>query len=258
MRAHDDFNQMNMADQPMTDRDVVLPGPPPLCVSLRPSARARRLSLRVSGIDGRVTLSIPRAVAKAEALAFLREKEGWLRGAMARVPQPQSVRAGSEILLRGQRVTILEDAAMRRVTESGRALLVPADAGGARTGPRLETWFKASARAALFGASETYAAALGRRFTAISLRDTRSRWGSCTAQGRLMYSWRLIMAPPEVLAYVAAHEVAHLAHMDHSRAFWACVAGLMPDYQQHRQWLRAHGAQLHGYCFSTRPAAEKG
>jgi predicted metal-dependent hydrolase len=85
--------------------------------------------------------------------------------------------------------------------------------------------------------------------TQISLRDTRSRWGSCSAEGRLMYSWRLIMAPPSVLDYVAAHEVAHLVQMNHSEAFWAVVQGLYPGWQRQRDWLRHQGGALHVWDF---------
>jgi len=85
----------------------------------------------------------------------------------------------------------------------------------------------------------------------VSFRDTRSRWGSCTAQGRLMFCWRLAMAPTVVQDYVAAHEAAHLVHMDHSRAYWGAVARIMPDYAHHRAWLRSHGAALHGYRFDS-------
>ncbi|MEY3959547.1 MAG: hypothetical protein RIR14_200, partial [Pseudomonadota bacterium] len=81
------------------------------------------------------------------------------------------------------------------------------------------------------------------------LRDTRSRWGSCTAEGALMYSWRLIMAPPPVLRYVAAHEVAHLVEMNHSPQFWAVVDRLYPGWEAQRAWLRSHGSALHGLRF---------
>jgi len=90
---------------------------------------------------------------------------------------------------------------------------------------------------------------LGRGYQRLSLRDTRSRWGSCTADAGLMYSWRLIMAPPDVLRYVAAHEVAHLQEMNHSPAFWALVQQLYGDYRTPRGWLRQHGAGLHSYRF---------
>ena len=94
-----------------------------------------------------------------------------------------------------------------------------------------------------------YAARLGKGYTRLTLRDTRSRWGSCTSDGGLMFSWRLIMAPPSVLDYVAAHEVAHLAQMNHSPAFWAEVTRIYGDFDPPRQWLRTHGADLHRYQF---------
>lgn len=237
---------------------MVLQGAPDIVVELRHSGRARRLNLRVSGLDGRVTLTLPRAVPLAEAMAFLHEKESWLRTAMNRTPKPVVVTAGTNLMMRGRPLPVYESRTIRHVIETDEALLVPADPSGTRTAARLAAYLKASAQAELRPASAEYAQSLGRQFSAISLRDTRSRWGSCTAQGRLMYSWRLIMAPPEVLRYVAAHEVAHLRHMDHSAAFWATVETLMPEYQQHRTWLRRHGASLHAYCFSARPRSEKG
>ncbi len=92
-------------------------------------------------------------------------------------------------------------------------------------------------------------ALVGRPFHRLTLRDTRSRWGSCTVDGGLMYSWRLAMAPPEVLDYVAAHEVAHLVEMNHAPAFWAVVRRLVPDYAPRRAWLKQHGQRLHAYRF---------
>ncbi len=108
------------------------------------------------------------------------------------------------------------------------------------------------ARDRLVAACDGHAARLGRGYRSLTLRDTRSRWGSCSAAGGLMFSWRLILAPPEILDYVAAHEVAHLAEMNHSPAFWRVVAGLCPDYARHRAWLRKHGQTLHAYDFSGR------
>ncbi|TVP69096.1 MAG: M48 family peptidase [Rhodobacteraceae bacterium] len=228
---------------------ATLPGPPPVTVTLRRSTQVRRLNLRVSGLDGQVTLSMPRDLPQYTALQFLIEKEGWLRKALARIPDQRRVMPGQEILLRGTPVRISACPDLRRVLERDGALLVPQDASETRTTARLAGYLKASARVELLAAAQHYAARLGRPITAVTLRDTRSRWGSCTSQGRLMFSWRLIMAPPEVLRYVAAHEVAHLRHMDHSRAFWGCVGDLMPDYAAHRAWLRNHGAMLHSYAF---------
>ncbi len=236
---------------------AILQGTPEIAVVLRRSGQARRLSLRVSGLDGRVTLTLPKSLRLQDALEFLQERESWLRAAVTRVPEMSPVGIGQEIMLHGKIVRITQGTGPRLGVE-GAQLLVPPDPTGTRTALRVATYLKASARAALVPASERYAAALGRPIGAIALRDTRSRWGSCTAQGRLMYSWRLIMAPPEVLHYVAAHEVAHLEHMDHSRNFWACVAQLMPEYKQHRHWLRDNGALLHSYCFTSRPCADNG
>jgi predicted metal-dependent hydrolase len=92
-----------------------------------------------------------------------------------------------------------------------------------------------------------HAAAVGRPVARITLRDTRSRWGSCTARGALNFSWRLVMAPPHVLDYLAAHEVAHRVHMDHSEAFWAVCARLSPDLARAEAWLKAHGPSLHRF-----------
>ena len=108
---------------------------------------------------------------------------------------------------------------------------------------------KLRARDVLAEASDRYAVMVGQSYSRLSIRDTRSRWGSCSSEGVLMYSWRLIMAPPEVLDYVAAHEVAHLVEMNHSAAFWAMVERICPDYDVHRAWLRKNGDVLHRVNF---------
>lgn len=214
-------------------------------VTLRRNARARRVSLRVSRRDGTVTLTLPPRLPESEALAFLHDRRDWLARALADLAPPQSAVFGAALPVEG-RTLVLTPAPVRRATVQAGALLLPA---ARPAGPAAQGFLKALAQARLSAASDRHAAALGRRFTALGLRDTRSRWGSCTHDGRLMYSWRLAMAPPEVLDYVAAHEVAHLAHMDHSPRFWSAVAGLCPDYQRHRGWLRQHGAGLQGWQF---------
>ncbi|MEI4234621.1 M48 family metallopeptidase [Roseovarius sp. D22-M7] len=223
-----------------------LPGDPPVALTLRHSPRARRVSLRVSGLDGRVTLSVPRGMSEAEALEFARSKAGWLRAQLARQPGCEPVRPGLELPFEGRMLRIAPGAG-RAVRLGEGALHVPGPE--ARVAARLEGWLKARARDRLAQASDHYAARLGRRYSRITLRDTRSRWGSCSSKAALSYSWRLIMAPPEVLDYVAAHEVAHLVEMNHSPAFWAVVAQLFPAHDGPRQWLRQEGAGLHRYVF---------
>ena len=112
-------------------------------------------------------------------------------------------------------------------------------------------WLREQARQACLAAVTRHAAAGGWRPGRITLRDPRSRWGSCNAGGDLMFSWRLIMAPAAVLDYVVAHEVAHLAELNHSPHFWAVVRRLCPDHAPAREWLRRHGASLHGHHFAA-------
>lgn len=220
----------------------VLPGSPPIEITLRRSARARRFSLRVSQRDGGVTLSLPLRAREAEAMAFARAQEGWLRGALARRPEAECVGLGAMLPLEGRLVRLEPAPAARRIVLQGDLLLVPGAPGQA--GARVAAFLKVMARERLSQASDRYAAEIGRTVCRITLRDTRSRWGSCTAAGALMYSWRLIMAPPDVLRYVAAHEVAHMLEMNHGPGFWAVVARLYPDWQDARAWLRAHGSAL--------------
>lgn len=219
-------------------------GNPPINVELRRSARAKRLSLRVSRLDGRVTLTIPQRGSERDALGFLHEREEWLRGHVTSVAPVRKVTVGGRVLIEGREVPIVATNTRRPVLHED-ALHVPADA----TGSRVQAFLKLRARDQLAGASDHYARALGKSYTRLSLRDTRSRWGSCSSKGTLMYSWRLVMAPPEVLNYVAAHECAHLVEMNHSAAFWAVVARLMPDYDLHRHWLRENGDRLHRVSF---------
>ncbi|MEM1353012.1 MAG: SprT family zinc-dependent metalloprotease [Pseudomonadota bacterium] len=223
-----------------------LPGDPPVELTLRRSTRARRISLRVSGLDGKVTLTLPQGTPEAQALQFAQAKGEWLRAQLHRQPAIAAICPGSTLPVEGRPTTIALGP-VRRIEYESDTLVVPGPAS--TLAARLEGWLKARARDRLVCASDRFAKGLGREYTRISLRDTRSRWGSCSAEGRLMYSWRLILAPPDVLDYVAAHEVAHLKEMNHSSAFWSTVATLMPAYDAPRHWLRQHGAELHRYRF---------
>ncbi len=224
--------------------DHFLPGSPAVPLTLRRSARARRISLRISQLDGRVTLTLPRGVPEGQALDFAQAKEGWIRGHLAARPADVPVVPGAVLPVEGVARRIVAGPG-RGVRLSAAEIAVP----GANAGRRLQSWLRELARDRLAGAADGYARALGRDYVRLSLRDTRSRWGSCSSQGALMFSWRLVMAPPEVLRYVAAHEVAHLAEMNHSAAFWALVERLHGPYDAPRRWLREQGGELHRYRF---------
>lgn len=222
-------------------------GTPPLKITLRRSDRARRFSLRVSRADGAVVLSLPKWAAEREALDFARSQEQWIRRAQAARPVMLPLALGGLIPIGGSLLRI-ETGTGARVRREGNALILPT-AAAASPGPRIEAFVKLMARHRLAEACNRYTVMAGRSHSGLTLRDTRSRWGSCSAAGKLMFSWRLAMAPPEVLDYVAAHEVAHLAEMNHAPAFWAVVRHLMPDYQRHRDWLKQNGATLQAIRF---------
>lgn len=231
---------------------IIRIGEPAIEVTLRRSARARRFSLRVAAADGSVRLTMPSRAAEEGALAFVRRQEAWLRKALARQPAPIRARPGMTITLRGcdlpvvagrERSVRLEDGKIRLSARCGN--------DGARVGACLAAFLKHEARNDIVPMAHQMAARLERRISRITLRDTRSRWGSCTEAGRLMFSWRLVMAPPEVLRYVVAHEVAHLVELNHSPAFWRQVGRLDPDWRLWRHWLRENGASLHRYRFDV-------
>ncbi len=224
----------------------VLKGKPEVEVTLRRSSRARRLSLRVSRLDGRVTLTMPMRAAERDAHAFIEDRAEWLRQHVSDIGGEIPVQIGGTIPYQGQDLPIIAQTG-RKTQLIDNTLYVPQDPE--KTGVRVRAFLKVEARNHLAAASDRYAAQLGRSYGKITLRDTRSRWGSCTSAGDLMYSWRLIMAPPEVLNYVAAHEVAHLVEMNHSADFWAIVADLFPDHRRCRDWLNSSGNDLHRIRF---------
>ena len=193
-----------------------------------------------------MTLTLPLGVPEREALDFAESKATWIRDHLARQPNAQQVEFGSEIPVEGENCRI-EPVAGRRIVRQPGIIGVPGDAPAAR----LRGYLIQLARERLASASDRYAGVLGQSYSRITLRDTRSRWGSCSSGGALMYSWRLILAEPDILEYVAAHEVAHLTEMNHSAAFWNLVEQLYGDYGPARDWLRDHGRTLHRYRFAA-------
>jgi predicted metal-dependent hydrolase len=225
---------------------IILPGNPKITIILRRSKRAKRMSLRILRLKGIVTLSLPVSCQIREAEKFVFEKESWIRAHLADLPQSAEAAFGGMVLFQGELLTICRWQG-RQVRKTGAKLLVPG-ADGMVTA-RVKAFLKLQARQRLAEATDRYSAALGKSYGKLTLRDTTSRWGSCSTKGNINYSWRLIMAPAEVLNYVAAHEVAHLVQMNHSPQFWAVVEHLYPAYATYRAWLKDHGEELHSYQF---------
>lgn len=214
----------------------------PVRLRLRRSARARRTSLSLHAVHG-PTLTLPRNASLDAALAFVRTREAWLRVRLDARPEPRPFAEDIDFPLRGAPTRIVRRDGRGTVEASEGAVIVrgPPD----RLAATLERWLRREARRDLEAAVTRHAGRLGASPKDIAVRDTTSRWGSCASSGRLSFCWRLVLAPPSVLSYVAAHEVAHLLEMNHSPDFWAIVERLDPCWRDARDWLRANGHDLH-------------
>ena len=218
-----------------------------IIVSFRRNVRARRLVLRLTRDRSGVVVTLPSRVSRSEALDFATKSAGWISARLMAEPADRPLRAGEDILIRGERRRILHSGSRRgTVALADATVIVSGDE--AHLTRRLVDWLKAEAKRDLVAASESYAQAMGVTFRRLSVRDQRSRWGSCSSDGTLSYSWRLILAPPFVLDYVAAHEVAHLKHMNHGRSFWRLVLTHCPNAGRAKTWLKRNGAELHVYA----------
>jgi len=205
---------------------------------------ARRVTLSVSRATGMATMTLPPRMAMADAQEFARNHRGWLEARIEAMPQAIPFEDGMTLPYRGRDLRVVRREG-RGVRLAGETVEV---GGSAETLPgSLERWLKQQARTRLRARSEAHAGALGTTFTRIAIRDTRSRWGSCSSSGTLSYSWRVILAPDEVLDYLAAHEASHLREMNHSGRFWSHVQALCPEYREWQHWLREHGPDLHRY-----------
>ena len=222
-----------------------------VAVALRRRDGARRMTLRVSAATGAVTLTLPPRAPLAGARTFLDAHGGWIAQRLSRLPERIPFRPGTILPLRGVPHRIVHETQGRGTTrvvpdEAGEPAIAVRGEESAIPG-RVRRFLVAEAEADLREAVTRHCAGLGVSSRRLTLRDTRSRWGSCSANGSLSFSWRLILAPPHVLDYLAAHEVAHLKEMNHSHRFWRIVHGLCPRTEEAEAWLDRHGTGLHRY-----------
>ncbi len=211
-------------------------------LTYKPNPRAKRLSLRFSLKEARLILTTPPFTTESQAKAFLEKCKPWLERQLRKIPETCSIRPGEHISLYG---TIFECAldplrrkpALCKITQTLR--LPPR-----YTQQDVYDFFKKLAIEFLSPLLQSALRALGQRVEKITIRDTISRWGSCSARKTISLNWRLILAPPEVAEYVCIHEAVHLIHMNHSKDFWQAVGELCPSYKSHRKWLKINGQRL--------------
>lgn len=208
----------------------------------RPNPRAKRLSLRLSSKEGSFVLTTPPRATASQINGFLKQCTPWITKQLAKLSKNISLEPGADVTLNGEVFRCLVDPLRRKpvLCKMTQTLRLP---------PRcvkedVYELLKKTAEKILFPSVLTVADGLGQRVEKITIRDQKSRWGSCSGRKTISLNWRLILAPPEVAHYVCVHEVAHLLHMNHSSAFWKVVGDVCPAYQSHKKWLKINGPSL--------------
>jgi predicted metal-dependent hydrolase len=209
--------------------------------TIRRSPRARRIRVKVDPYDG-VEVVIPQRATKKHAHEAIRELRPWID---KRLREAEAARRRLEappgtVPFLGAHLRLRYDPNRTRAHRKQDELHVPAT--NAREA--LERWYRTQARAHIAPRLDDATTALGTRHSTLSIRNQRTRWGSCSSTGAMSFNWRLMLAPEPVLDYVVWHEACHLVVMDHSKRFWSLVERHVPDYRAHRSWLRRNGAAL--------------
>jgi predicted metal-dependent hydrolase len=228
--------------------DPATAGGETIALRLSVNPRARRISIRIDARAGEAVAIAPSERRLSEAVAFARSKAGWIAERLEARVEGQPLTPGQIILLHGveTRLEATGTNGAARLTADGVGAVIRSGGEGEAFARRVENLLKREARIHLVVRTDVHLKALNQRPVKVSVVDTRSRWGSCSPHNRsIRYSWRMVMAPPAVLDYLAAHEVAHLVHADHSPAYWSVVHRLVGDHRPFRAWLKANGQALH-------------
>lgn len=216
-------------------------------LKIRRNAQAKRMTLRIDRTSGDIKVTIPKRVREKAVMQFLNTHTDWIRNERSKLDL--------ELIREGVRLPYLGKEHMISFTGTAPRTVMCADSIINVGGPidmaagRLEKWFRQQAKDKLEIACRRYAEQLDVAYNRISIGDMKSRWGSCSSSGTLRFNWRLVLAPSQVLDYVAAHEVSHLLEMNHSERFWGHVAHCMPDFDIQRKWLKNEGSALFSYQF---------
>ncbi|UWF58893.1 M48 family metallopeptidase [Brucella sp. 2716] len=211
--------------------------------------RAKRLTLRIEPGGKGLRITVPPGLPEREVQNFLNRHEGWIESRIAKLPDQPAVRAGIKIPIRGVAHLIVHQPGRGTVEcIEGNILLVHGDPG--HLPRRVADYLKREVRRDIEALVVRHTAAVGRKAKAVRFKDTKSRWGSCTSDGVLSFSWRIGMAPPPVINYLVAHEAAHLIEMNHGPKFWKLCQELCPDTERCKAWLKRNGSALQAIDFT--------
>lgn len=216
------------------------------------NVRATRLTLRIDANGRGLRVTVPPGVPAREVERFLERHQGWLETRLAKLPDHPQVRAGIKLPFRGRPHLIVHEPDKRGTVdlreENGVPIMVVY--GDEKHLPRrISDFLKREAKREIEALVAKHTTEIGRKAKAIRFKDTSSRWGSCTSDGTLSFSWRIMMAPAPVIDYLVAHEVAHLKEMNHGPKFWALCKHLCPRTEEMRQWLKRNGSTLQAIEF---------
>ena len=217
--------------------------PEPLDYTIRRSTRARRVRIRVDP-DASIEVVLPARAPQREAALAVKELRPWIdrRIAEANAARTRLQSPPGTVPFLGAQLRLHSDEGRTRAHRKGEHLHVPAER--IAQAEALERWYRAQARAQIAPRLDQATQHLGRPYTKLTIRNQRTRWGSCSTTGAMSFNWRLLLAPEPVLDYVIWHEACHLVVMDHSRRFWALVERHVPGYREPRRWLRQNGSAL--------------
>ena len=209
--------------------------------TVRRSPRSRRVRVSVDAERG-VEVVIPQRASARAAAEAVSELRPWIERRLDEVERVRAVVAAREgtVPYLGIDLLLMPEIGRTRAHRRGDVLYVPAE----DPAPAIERWYRRQARAEIAPRLDRAVEALGTSYTALTIRNQRTRWGSCSTSGAMSFNWRLLLAPEEILDYVVWHEACHLVVMDHSPRFWALVARHLPGFKEQRRWLRRHGATL--------------
>jgi len=208
--------------------------------------RAKRLSIRIDAAAGEPVLILPPKASLRQGLRFIDSHADWIGEKLRALPKAEPFAPGAVIPYHGIPTLLVHSGKLRDATHTrGQTIVTGGDKS--QFARRIEDFLRNEARTHVLDRTEFYGRQIGKKPSRVTIKDTKSRWGSCTPERALSFSWRLVLAPAQVFDYVIAHECAHMKELNHGPRFWALVKKVDPNYEVHRAWLDQYGATLHAY-----------